>query len=109
MSNVMKIMMYMSFFSTFAAESPEESPFITRGKNLGDTGAVKVPSTPKPRRLVKNSSTGFSEDFLRSENLRVSPRDGQIKPGFINNHKYTPPREYKPKRASDLSNPPAKK
>lgn len=103
MKNIIGIVIFcMPFFSfVSAAENPEQSPFVTRGKDLGDTGAAKIPPTPKQRKLIKNyTESDFSEAFLKAENLHESPR-GRLKPGFINNHKSI--------LAPELSNPPAKK
>ncbi len=43
MKNIVRLIFLIPFsFVVFAAENPEQSPFVTRGKNLGDTGATRA-------------------------------------------------------------------
>lgn len=105
MRNVMVVtILYTSFFPTIFAAEPKnnQSPFIARNQQLGDTGASSVPLAPKPN--IKPILI-FSDAFLKGENLRVSPRDRQ-KPGSKDQLK---PGYYKPTQAPELSNPPVKK
>jgi len=50
-------------FVAFAAERPEKSPFVTRGKPLGDTGALPASDTPRPQR---------ANSLQRAQTIRVN-------------------------------------
>ena len=72
MKNVIGIAVFcVSFFSfVSAAEIPEQSPFVTRGKALGDTGALAVPGPDTPRPSRANSSS--SGRLQRADTIKLN-------------------------------------
>lgn len=75
MKNAIKTLFCLSLFSLVsAAENPTQSPFVTRGRALGDTGVQRAESTPKLQR-ANTIKVKLPITEKKKEAHYISPRD----------------------------------